>query len=689
MTTLRCRVVQSTCSLMSNAYRTPLLDPFRNAIRILVPSGPSGIFSLRDHRSSLKAIYRAGQYKSELRHALKSNDLKQVVPCVQNVMDFIGVTNPHIIGKGVWFKFWSGRLQRHMKEWIRTECVTSPLLRDALPMASPFSSPLEVSSLRNPAISTKQLEDSVAAFRRVIGTVFFKFPKIYFHPKDVKGLAFQKRRLESHSPFTWGQYEIRCDGNGREFTAFIENRATRSKILNEYYKVFDESDEFHSAILDVLRARKAFSQQLGFKSWTDMQARINGLANEGSGLALVDQMYKQGQPQIKSVLARMRRIPLDIDKRIPPGSPAWTTVDEAFLLNAIRPSVRDLKNENMFEFSRIIAKIVEKIGQLFSITIEPVSHSLWSHGWHPDVQVFRVQSADNEEEIGYIYLDLFRRMSSLAGAGPHCSALSPSTKHVRIYMGLQPPYRSDITFRKERFLTYEEITAIMHEFGHAVHVLLRPEGSPIAQLPLDMRETVSIATELYSLTDDCVDWLTDGKVSAKERSAIRRDEWFYVDILRNVAVSEHIHSSRFHPDIETPGGLRNVVREIYGKYSPIPLGDFVNPLGGELSNYLIDGESRVGYIQSYMRASSLLMDVERGKLSVPDMLRKLTCDFIQREFDPFVSGALESIAHTATDMKHPLPPIANHPQEVSTALFKNSYTSAPWDICAMHRSAGK
>ena len=505
-----------------------------------------------------------------------------------------------------------------------------------------------------------------------MGAVYFKFPKLFFHPNEVRGLGFQRKRLECHSPSKWGQYEIRCDGTGRDFASFVHNRATREKILRQYYSVFNSSPELPSAVLQVLRERKKFALALGFKSWSEMQAVMNSYDYKWTK-QFVEELWKSGQPGIRQLVSRMRAMPTDIDGS---RSPSTTTVDEQYLLTQLRGPL-ELKHEKHFEYNTALARILDLVADLFSVRFEPVQQSLWNHGWHKLVKPLRVTRPDGSH-IGYIYVDLFRRpMSSpLAGAGPHCSVLNPADSQVRVFMGLHPPYRSDVTFKKERFFTYEEITALMHELGHAMHILLRPRGSALSQLPLDVRETVSVLMELYSLSTEGMERISNKQLGDKDKQRLKRDEWFYVDIIRNVAVSEHIHSEDFDPDSATPDDLVRVCREVYARYSPVKVSDFVNPLGGELANYLVDGESRIGYLVSYARASSVLRD---RKVATRDLMKALNEEVVGRSFHPSVSEMLESRKSGKTSPDHPitLPQLIR--KDRSDGLFSTSYVGSIWD----------
>jgi hypothetical protein len=533
---------------------------------------------------------------------------------VEVLTDLAGVVDPRIAGGGIFFRRWSA--------WFRSS-IEQHLTRDkdthaSLLSHSRFTAPLTVTAIRHAMLRTHLdlLNQRIAQMRRVMAATYLKFPKLYFDPNEVKGLWFQKKRLECHSPSKWGQYEIRCDGTGKEFACFIKNRSSREQILRGFYAQF--TDEFHESVLSVLRARKAVAKSLGYPSWTHMQLAMNGCS--GDSVQALDALYKSGLGVLKKRLARMRSIKLDVNDS--PRKP--NSIDEQFLITQSR-SPLEFKKSKLFEYNSVLEKVLKYLSEIFHLKFSPVESSLWMDGWHKDVRIFEVRD-NRDRKIGHVYLDLFRRplSSGLGGAGPHCSPLMPSGKHVRVFMGLQPPYRSDVTFKKERYLTMEEITALMHEFGHAIHVL--SDASPISQLPMHARESFSILCELLSLTDDFLDFVSDRKLNEQDKNLLRRDEWFYADIIRNVAVSEYIHSDKFDPDTASVQELRSVCRKVYAQFSPLEMCDFVDPLAGELSNYLIDGESRIGYLASYERACALQLKARKEALppsSLVDSLRQL------------------------------------------------------------------
>ena len=551
---------------MSTVFRTPLIDPVRNFVASwLYSEGP--LFSLRRHRSFLKTYFTFTRLRRKGEH--------------EKLVELIGVLHPTVIGRGWWFRFWSTRLKLKI-----SSLIPKPELINSAPMADPLQVMFPKEYI--------ELSKSQANFSRVLGSIFFKFPKVYLTVPEARGLERFKNRLECHTPWNWKKFEIKCDHNGRDFSTYLTNRESRELVLSSFHNTFNKSDEFHQAILTLLQERQKFAKSVGnFKSWTSMQYAMNGGID---GTSILNRMYQDGKTSVKSKISKLKQNYID-------------TTDEAFLL--ANSSGNQIKSDTAkYEYKRVLSETMHEFAKMFSVQIQPVPTDT-STGWHSNVLIYKVGAH------GYIYLDLFRRpFSILAGTGPHCTMLGEN--HVRISMGLLPPYRSEITFQKERFFTPEETTALWHELGHAMHVLLRPAESPISQLPLDMRERCSVLCEMKYISNN---------------PSIRLN-FFYLDIIRNIAVSDFLHSEHFDPFTATIDDLKRESRRVFAQFTLLgPLASWCNPLAGELSNYILDGESRTGYLLAYYRAATILKS--------ENCFENFKMDFIDKKFKPIVYKAFQ------------------------------------------------
>jgi peptidyl-dipeptidase Dcp len=120
--------------------------------------------------------------------------------------------------------------------------------------------------------------------------------------------------------------------------------------------------------------------------------------------------------------------------------------------------------------------------------------------YHPDVRVFEVFDADGTS-IGLFYCDYFKRDSKSGGAW------SDTFVDGAGLLGTKPVVFNVANFAKPgagqpALLTYDDVTTVFHEFGHALHMLLTTVAYPRlagANVPTDFVEVPSQFNEHWAL----------------------------------------------------------------------------------------------------------------------------------------------------------------------------------------------
>jgi peptidyl-dipeptidase Dcp len=120
--------------------------------------------------------------------------------------------------------------------------------------------------------------------------------------------------------------------------------------------------------------------------------------------------------------------------------------------------------------------------------------------YHPDVRVFEVLDADSSS-VGLLYCDYFKRDSKSGGAW------SDTFVDGAGLLGTKPVVFNVANFTKPApgqpaLLTYDNVTTMFHEFGHALHMLLTTVRYPRlagANTPTDFVEVPSQFNEHWAL----------------------------------------------------------------------------------------------------------------------------------------------------------------------------------------------
>ena len=123
-----------------------------------------------------------------------------------------------------------------------------------------------------------------------------------------------------------------------------------------------------------------------------------------------------------------------------------------------------------FELDQVLAGAFEHARRLFGLRFEKLSNL---PVYASDVEVYEVKDEQSGAHVGLFYTDFYPRSTKSGGAW--CTRYRPQwiedgtdqRPHVSIVCNFTKP-----TATKPSLLTFQEVTTLFHEFGHALHGLL-------------------------------------------------------------------------------------------------------------------------------------------------------------------------------------------------------------------------
>jgi len=171
----------------------------------------------------------------------------------------------------------------------------------------------------------------------------------------------------------------------------------------------------------------------------------------------------------------------------------------------VRKARYDLNDEELkpyFELNRVLEDgVFYAANQLYGITFKerkdlPV--------WNPDVRVFEVHDKDGQV-MGLFYCDYFKRDNKQGGAW--MSNLVPQSR----LLGLKPVVYNVANFTKPApgqpaLISFDDVTTMFHEFGHALHGLFADEQYPSLSGANTARDFVEFPSQFNE------NWALDPKV---------------------------------------------------------------------------------------------------------------------------------------------------------------------------------
>ena len=286
--------------------------------------------------------------------------------------------------------------------------------------------------------------------------------------------------------------------SGQPALASLEDRALRERIHAASLSRGSRGGEFDNRriLSDVLRLRAERARMLGYEDHA-------GYILEEQTAGTVEAVNQRLAELIPPAVANARREAADLQGMVAAegGDFQLAASDWAYYtekLRAERYSFDESQLQSYFELDNVLQRgVFYAAERLFGITFEerfdlPV--------YQEDVRVFEVFDADGST-LALFIADFFARSSKRGGAWMNAyvsqSDLSGTRPVVANHQNItKPPVGEPV------LLTFDEVTTMFHEFGHALHGMFSAVGYPYfsgTSVPRDFVEYPSQVNEMWSV----------------------------------------------------------------------------------------------------------------------------------------------------------------------------------------------
>jgi len=253
------------------------------------------------------------------------------------------------------------------------------------------------------------------------------------------------------------------------FLQYSDKRELREKMLKGYISRGDHGDELDnkSIIIKILSLRDERAKMFGFNNHAEYQLDQN-MAKKPK--AVYDLLYRLWKPVLAMAKKEAKELQELINKeggnfKLEPWD--WWYYTEK--LKKAKYHVDENLTRPYFKLENVRDGAFYVANRLYGLKFIPMTNI---PTYHPDVQVFEVQEA-NGSHLGVIYLDYFPRASKRGGAWMN-------SFRDQIHLDgkeITPVVTNNGNFTKPTadtpsLLSYDEVTTLFHEFGHALHGLL-------------------------------------------------------------------------------------------------------------------------------------------------------------------------------------------------------------------------
>lgn len=287
------------------------------------------------------------------------------------------------------------------------------------------------------------------------------------------------------------------------FLQYSEKRVLREKIFKAYTTLCNKNDELDNkktlSRMAALRARKA--GLLGYETHAHFVLEENMAKSPDKVYGLLGKLWKPALAKAKKEAAALQEL---IYKE--GGDFELEPWDWWYYAEKLKKAQFELDDETLrpyFELENVRNGAFTVANKLYGITFEEI---IDIPKYNEDIRVFEVKEADGAH-IGILYTDYYPRASKRGGAwmssyrkqsGREGKRTAPVITNVGNF--------SKPTGGKPALLSFDEVTTLFYEFGHALHGLL-------SDCTYETLSGTAVAQDFVELPSQIMEnWLTEPEV---------------------------------------------------------------------------------------------------------------------------------------------------------------------------------
>ncbi|TNJ43790.1 M3 family metallopeptidase [Tamlana fucoidanivorans] len=253
------------------------------------------------------------------------------------------------------------------------------------------------------------------------------------------------------------------------FVTYSDNRALREKIaLAAGSKAFkgDNLDN-QNIVLEIVKLRHDRANLLGYKTHAHFVLEERMAETPKNVQNFLKELLEKAKPAAEIEFKKLQEFANDLD-----GIDTLQKWDGAYYAEKLKQKLYNLDDELLkpyFKLENVIQGSFAIANKLFDLNFEEIDTI---DKYHEDVLTYKVTN-NTGDLISIFYADFFPRAGKRNGAW--MTSYKPqyikdgenSRPHVSIVCNFTKPTKS-----KPSLLTFNEVTTLFHEFGHALHGML-------------------------------------------------------------------------------------------------------------------------------------------------------------------------------------------------------------------------
>lgn len=251
------------------------------------------------------------------------------------------------------------------------------------------------------------------------------------------------------------------------FMTYAENRELRKELsLANGKKSFDGGEfDNQKLIKEILDLKQQKSELLGYSTYADFVLEERMAKSPTKVLDFLNELLTKAKPYAEKEIEELKVL-AKAD-----GIEDMQSYDHSFYAEKLRKEKYDLNDEELkpyFPLDQAQDAVFGLAGKLFGLTFQERNDIA---KYHEEVKVYEVK--ENGEYKSLLYVDYFPRKGKRAGAwmtsykSQYKKDGENSRPHISIVCNFSKPTKDTPSL-----LTFQEVTTLFHEFGHALHGML-------------------------------------------------------------------------------------------------------------------------------------------------------------------------------------------------------------------------
>lgn len=253
------------------------------------------------------------------------------------------------------------------------------------------------------------------------------------------------------------------------FMKYAKNRDLRKKLAIAFGAKGFHNDELDNQenVLQIVKLRHQKANLLGYPTYAHFKLEERMAETPEKVNSFLDELLEKAKPAADKEFEELEDFAKKLDNidRLE----KW---DSAYYSEKLKQQQFDLDDEQLkpyFELNKVIDGVFTVAGKLYGLKFKEVFDV---DTYHPEVKTYQVTD-QHDEEISLFYADFHPREGKRGGAWmtSYKSQYRKDHKNERPHISIVCNFTKP-TEDEPSLLTFNEVTTLFHEFGHALHGML-------------------------------------------------------------------------------------------------------------------------------------------------------------------------------------------------------------------------